>query len=725
MKRLLCFACTLCMFTNLLLAQNWSLTGNAGTTPGTNFLGTTDAKALMFKTNNQQSGYIDFGSAKANTAFGFQTIRLNTGNINTAVGYKASFSNTTGSFNTSLGGYALFFNTTGYSNVALGGGALYKNTTQHNIVAVGDSALYNNGAGATFAFQASGNSAFGSKSLYSNTKGYNNTATGFQSLYLNTTGYENTANGYQALYTISTGGDNTATGYLALYATTGGFYNTANGSQALKSNTMGGNNTASGYQAMFSNTTGGDNTATGVGALYFNTTGYYNTAFGKYALQRNTTGYYNTATGPNALFFNTTGHDNTANGYYALNHNTTGEFNTGIGKEALYQNTSGLSNAAFGVAAMYANTTGSYNTVTGNNALTNNINGSYNTVNGNEAMVFNSSGSFNTAVGTSALYNNTGSNYNCAFGYLAMSFAIPGYNNTAVGAFCGLATDFDGLFNTIAVGNSTYVTASNQARFGNSSTTSIGGYANWTNISDGRVKKNIKSNVPGLSFINKLNPVTYNLDLDAAEKITKTGVKKDNDGKVIAPAQTDIEARNAKQRILYTGFVAQDVEKAAKDLGYDFSGVDAAKNDRDLYGLRYAEFVVPLVKAVQELSKMNDTKDEEIADLKTRLERLEAMMNTSAATKNTPAVTGASLDKNVPNPLTNITTIYYTLPQQYGTAKLVVTDKSGKTMKVVTVTGNGSGNITLNAQGFASGTYQYALYVDGRFVASKQMEVIK
>lgn len=39
------------------------------------------------------------------------------------------------------------------------------------------------------------------------------------------------------------------------------------------------------------------------------------------------------------------------------------------------------------------------------------------------------------------------------------------------------------------------------------------------------------------------------------------------------------------------------------------SGVDAAKNNKSLYGLRYAEFVVPLLKAMQELSKMNDDKD--------------------------------------------------------------------------------------------------------------------
>jgi len=33
-------------------AQAWSLTGNAGTAPGVNFIGTRDNKTLVFKTNN-------------------------------------------------------------------------------------------------------------------------------------------------------------------------------------------------------------------------------------------------------------------------------------------------------------------------------------------------------------------------------------------------------------------------------------------------------------------------------------------------------------------------------------------------------------------------------------------------------------------------------------------------------------------------------------------------
>jgi hypothetical protein len=46
-----------------------------------------------------------------------------------------------------------------------------------------------------------------------------------------------------------------------------------------------------------------------------------------------------------------------------------------------------------------------------------------------------------------------------------------------------------------------------------------------------------------------------------------------------------------------------------------------------LYSLSYEQFVVPLVKAVQELKSQNDEKDKKIAGLETRLAKLESLMN--------------------------------------------------------------------------------------------------
>ena len=46
---------TLSWASALTTASGWSLTGNSGTTPGTNFLGTTDNKDLVFKTNGTEA----------------------------------------------------------------------------------------------------------------------------------------------------------------------------------------------------------------------------------------------------------------------------------------------------------------------------------------------------------------------------------------------------------------------------------------------------------------------------------------------------------------------------------------------------------------------------------------------------------------------------------------------------------------------------------------------
>ncbi len=396
-------------------------------------------------------------------------------------------------------------------------------------------------------------------------------------------------------------------------------------------NTTGFRNTSVGYGCLFSNTIGSGNAAYGSHALYFNSTGNDNTATGKFALRFNTTGSGNTANGVFSLYANTTGSSNTAFGASALGANTSGHYNLAVGERSLFSNTTGFSNVAIGVASLYGNAAIGNLVAIGDSALFNNgagatgINGTNNTAVGSKAMYSNTTGHGNTAVGFQALYFNKDGFANTAVGEQAL-FKTLTTANTALGTnagnsfnlgpgniLIGSASDgnADFLSGSIAIG--TTVTASNQARIGNNSMLSIGGFTGWSNISDGRVKRNITDNVPGLSFINTLKPVTYNLDLDAVDGIIQPPVKKDMAGNIIRLMPVEIAARKQKEQIVYTGFIAQDVEKAAKDLGYDFSGVDAAKNDKDLYGLRYAEFVVPLVKAVQEQQQMINNMQKKIA----------------------------------------------------------------------------------------------------------------
>lgn len=79
---------------SMMQAQaQWSLTGNAGTTPGTNFIGTTDAKSLQIRTNNQtriaitSSGNVGIGTSSPTSKLqlrGTGVTRLNVGSSSTS-----------------------------------------------------------------------------------------------------------------------------------------------------------------------------------------------------------------------------------------------------------------------------------------------------------------------------------------------------------------------------------------------------------------------------------------------------------------------------------------------------------------------------------------------------------------------------------------------------------------------------------------------------------------
>lgn len=352
-----------------------------------------------------------------NTASGVQALRNNTtGSNNTANGTGALYNNMTGNGNTTHGFQALFSNTTGNSNTANGFQALFSNTTRSNLVAVGDSALYNNGVGVTQSFEATLNTAVGSKALFSNNTGYSNTATGRQALFSNTSGFQNTANGVDALKNNTTGYRNTAVGRNALLSNNSGFQNAAIGDGSLAANTTGNNNVAHGRAALGSNTVGNANVAIGINALFSNTNQSNLVAIGDSALLNNGIGATlpfhatkNTAIGSKALFGNTLGDDNTAVGFSALKTNTTGVNNTAVGTQALENFNSGFNNVAMGVDAMRNKTSGGNNVALGTGAMANNIIGGNNTAVGVDAGSA-STGSGNVFLGYTAGQNESGNN---------------------------------------------------------------------------------------------------------------------------------------------------------------------------------------------------------------------------------------------------------------------------------------------------------------------------
>lgn len=179
-------------FVKLPASNAWTLNGNAGTNPATNFIGTTNDVSLHFRVNNVHAGKIEranhttfFGYNSGNntynthetTGFGTNTLKsLTTGWGSTAVGFDVLTENTTGLFNTGMGYIAMNNMTTGQYNTGIGAWALQGNIS-------GES-----------------NSSLGMFSFTFNTDGNYNTSLGAYTGYQNVHGSGNVFIGYQAGY---------------------------------------------------------------------------------------------------------------------------------------------------------------------------------------------------------------------------------------------------------------------------------------------------------------------------------------------------------------------------------------------------------------------------------------------------------------------------------------------------------------------------------------------
>ncbi len=362
--------------------------------------------------------------------------------------------------------------------------------------------------------------------------------------------------------------------------------------------------------------TSNDNVFIGRNAGRDNISGSENIFIGEHAGQHNTSGSANVSIGDNAGRSNTTASNNTIIGLDAGWHNF-GEDNTFVGQEAGFFNGSGEDNTFIGKYAGRFNTTGKENTFVGERSGSGNKQGSWNTCLGDDAGIAMDTMTFrNTFVGDDAGQNNKGDD-NTAVGRSSASATFQFSSSTFLGVN---ANPGAAVTNSMALGFDAEVSVSNAVVIGNNLVSSIGGFADWSNISDKRFKKNIGTDVPGLDFILALEPVSYQMDYDHMNTFTE----RDN-----IPSQRHIEE-------VHTGFLAQDVAALVDDLNVSFSGVDHPDNAQTPYSLRYAQFVVPLVKALQEQQQqINDLKElntlleaslTELAYLKVKVEQFEILL---------------------------------------------------------------------------------------------------
>ena len=304
-------------------------------------------------------------------------------------------------------------------------------------------------------------------------------------------------------------------------------------------------------------------------------------------------------------------------GYQSGYSNTSGLLNAFSGYQSGYSNTSGGANVFSGYQSGYSNTIGAFNSFSGYLSGYFNTMGNFNSYSG-DFSGYRATGSYNTFMGTYSGYFTSSGNANTFVGYnsgvitdAASRYAAPGTGNTYLGSSAGPLFASGTILNTTALGSQAKVNTSNTIQLGNDAITSLRCQVGLTVTSDARFKYDVQANVPGLAFIERLRPVTYRLDTARLTAFQQRGTLRP--GFAADPAAA-----------LHTGFLAQEVEQAAQGLGYTFDGVHAPANARDYYGLSYAQFVVPLVRAVQELSAEN-------AALKARAAVLEARAAQAAA----------------------------------------------------------------------------------------------
>jgi hypothetical protein len=372
-----------------------------------------------------------------------------------------------------------------------------------------------------------------------------------------------------------------------------------------------------GQNAGNANTNGWLNTAIGFESLRVNTNGDGNTSLGFATLYDNTTGNYNSAIGSNALADVTVGDNNVGLGHYAGGLTTTGNSNVAVGSFAMYRNITGSNQVAIGDSSLLrynSNWFEAGNVAVGSKALMETEASGYNTAVGFEALR-NNTASSNTSVGHFALRNNTSGAGNTAVGYRALwdKDGNLNFNNTAVG---NRALQYwEDVSNTTGLGHNADAVTNNTVVLGDQYITTLRCMTTMITTSDGRFKTDVREDVKGLDFVMGLRPVTYNFDAHAMTD-HKTKGRPSVHEELDWPGKYDIET------IRFTGFIAQEVEALSKQLSFDFSGVYSPQKDRDTYGLRYSEFVVPLVKAVQEQQTLIESLQQTVQQQQQQIELL-------------------------------------------------------------------------------------------------------
>ena len=541
---------------------------------------------------------------------------LTAGTGNTAIGYLAADALTDSGYNTVVGYQALTAETQGSHSVAIGYQALYTQNKGSSAVmgnvGIGVEAGYHNAQGTGNVYI--GKQAGTGKSGHDNSK---NVGIGYEAMKVHGTGVENVAIGYQVMLDTDAGDNSEASSrnvFIGYQVASGEWTNAAcDDNVGIGNDIMRGaldgalKNVAVGSEALVGLTTGDGNVALGYKTLEDVNTGGSNIAIGNASGISLTDGDDNVAIGTNCLYNSTAVNKaviigkNAGNG--ALTTDADGAI--GIGFESLSALTTGARNLAIGYQALNDMTEGHDNIAIGYQALdgmTTDANANQNIGIGNYVMDVGSNSAStaqNVCIGHNSGTLLTGDDNTCV-GNASGDTISSGEKNTIIGS--GADTSAGTTQNATAIGYGTVTKGNNTVTLGDSNVDHVymafdSGAKVWcTNIdssSDARIKKNVEKTTLGLNFVNELNPVTFNM---RKSEEWDNDLKKEQAWFKNIDSSRDIDDKDKK-----IGFIAQEVKACLDKYNVDCD-IHSVQEDSKIEGIDYSRLVVPLVKAVQELS---------------------------------------------------------------------------------------------------------------------------
>ena len=226
-----------------------------------------------------------------------------------------------------------------------------------------------------------------------------------------------------------------------------------------------------------------------------------------------------------------------------------------------------------------------------------------------------------------------------------------------------------------------------------------GGHQNWAGYfvgsvfstgsfvpSDGKLKRNIRTEESALQKIMQLRPVSYEY-------------------------KTDEFAYMRLPEKIQHGFVAQELQKvfpeAVKEVSQPVFENSKLVRTEEFSAVNYQSLVPVLFKAIQEQQVQIEALQKEINELKGK------------------KITKAAFMSDVlPNPANVSATIKYSIPDNMQKASIVVFDGTGK--KILQFNNlKGNSQIVINSSELASGTYVYSMIVGGKPILTNKFLVGK